>query len=163
MKHFISLGFLLLCVTVSGQRKKVPVEIFFTAEYCGGARPDEKMKAEIEKPMPYKGTIIYVTEKGKIDSAKTNEDGRVTLKLKKGKYLVQEPWRYYLYTPHDLPIESFDRECLKKEWEKLLMTIKVEKKGVAIRQEFPMYKSCPWNAPCLLQQEAPPVAPKIPD
>jgi hypothetical protein len=163
MKHFVNLILLFLTVAAFSQRKKVPLEIFITSEYCGGARPDEKMKAEIEKPVPYTGTIIYISEKGKVDSAKTNEAGKVTLKLRKGKYLVQEPWRYYLYTPHDLPIESFDRDCIKKEWEKLLMTIRVEKKGVIIHPEFPLHRSCPWNAPCILQSEPPPVAPRVPD
>jgi hypothetical protein len=117
------------------------------------------MENEASGPKPYSNrTVVFVSDKGQIDSLKTNNEGVLKKKLRKGDYKLYEPWRYYLYTPENLPIESFDRECLKEEWQKQMYLVKVSKEEIKTIKVTPVIFNCPWAAPCLLQQGPPPLS-----
>ncbi|MDI1353654.1 MAG: hypothetical protein PSX36_01960 [bacterium] len=105
------------------------------------------------KPRPYANkSIIYLSEKGRIDSASTDAEGSLTLKLRKGTYHLFETWRYYLYTPLNLPFSAFDRACMIKEWEKYLYTITVLRRSYKTVQTNLLVELCEENIPCLLQR-----------
>ena len=158
MKHVLLAFFLLSVFASKSQKKTVYVSIQYLQPYCGGARPSDEMINEAERPRPYANmTVMWVSANGRIDSAKTNEQGQLKLKLKKGTYFLYESWRYYLNTPNDLPIESFDKECLKTEWQKAICKIKVQKKSADISGLGPLVKPCSWALPCLNTQ------PQIPE
>jgi hypothetical protein len=150
MKYVPVLLLLIFIASCQAQKKRFDITVTYTQPYCGGARPTEEMTREAEKARPYaKRSLIFVSEKSKVDSAKTDENGFLTLKLKKGTYLFYETWRYYLYTPENLPIEEFDRECLKTEWQKPLCKVSVTKEEVKITGLNAITKFCPWNVPCI--------------
>jgi hypothetical protein len=154
----ISLAFImLLLASCALQKKKVTLQVTYSEQYCGGARPSEEMQAQSEKNKPYPNhTLVFVSEKGKIDSARTTNNGELTIKLRKGTYSVIEAWRFNLYTPEDLPIDAFDRECLKQEWVREYGKLVLDKKTEVFTRLNPIVKFCAWRAPCLLQQEVPP-------
>src|SRR5690606_25335664 len=107
----------LFSTAILAQKKKVEILFTYTEPYCGGARPSEEMEQAAAAKQPYANkTIIYRSERGKVDSAQTNELGVLRIRIKKGTYYFYEQWRYNLYTPSDLPIERFDKTCLRAEW-----------------------------------------------
>jgi hypothetical protein len=153
MKIFLTIILVTAAGVIFSQKKTINVTFTYIQPYCGGARPSEEMLREAEKPKPYSNkTVMCVSTKGRIDSAKTDENGKARFKLKKGSYLVYESWRYYLYTPFNIPIESFDRECLKSEWQKATCKIVVDRKAANVVGLHPIVVPCSWNAPCLLEQ-----------
>jgi hypothetical protein len=155
MKYNILLFIFLFSLTGLAQKKKIRLTFEYIKPYCGGARPTEEMTKDAETPKPYAGkTIIYISGKGRIDSAVTDERGTLNLKLKKGYYLMFERWRFNLYTPNDLPIENFDRQCLKTEWEKAICRVKVKRKSTDINALNPIVQFCSWNSPCLTSTPA---------
>jgi hypothetical protein len=158
MKFKLLIGFCFCSAVLFSQKKNIKITFTFIQPYCGGARPTEEMQRDAEKEKAYAGkTIVYVSAKGKIDSCRTDENGTVKLRLRKGSYTLYESWRYNLYTPHNLPIESFDRACLVKEWQKPLCTVKVQKKDVKITGLNAIINTCPWRSPCLLDSAQPPL------
>lgn len=149
--------FLLVASLGFSQKRKVVLEIKSLQPYCGGAAPTEEMIAESSRPKPYaKKMIIVISEKGKVDSVKTNEKGELKLKLKKGIYKLVEPWRYYLDTPGGVDANEFDLHCLKEEWPKIAYVLEVTKKGfkAVSNQEIIIY--CPNSLPCIKNAEVPP-------
>lgn len=144
----LSLPILLVICSFSSfsQKRKIDIKIYYSQKNCQGL----ENISEDSIPTPYSNkSIIFVSEKGKVDSAKTNTGGQLQLRLKKGRYTLFEPWRYNLYTPQNLPIGSFDRGCLIKEWEKVLFTIVITKETVKVVQNNPLVHLCPENIPCL--------------
>jgi hypothetical protein len=138
-------------------KKELSLKLTYTSNYCGGARPTEEMENGASKPRAYADrSVIIISEKGKIDSVRTNSEGVLKKKLRAGSYKLFEPWRYNLFTPENLPIDAFDRECLKNEWQKQMFQVTISKEEVKTISVTPIIFFCPWAAPCLLQQEVPP-------
>jgi hypothetical protein len=157
MKFKLLIAFLFLCLFSYSQKKKVTAKITYREPYCGGARPTEEMVAESQKQKNYSGKMMMlVSEKGKIDSAKTNEQGELKFKLKKGTYKLFEPWRYYLNTPNGGDANDFNLDCLKQEWEKEAYLIVVTKKEIKIAPRTEIVAFCPSEVPCIKDSERPP-------
>jgi hypothetical protein len=143
--------------SVYSQKKTVSVQINFMQPYCGGARPTPEIIADAAKAKPYANkTIIIVSAKGKIDSAKTNDAGVLNLKLKVGTYKLFEAWRFYKKATGGLVVSDFDGECLKNEWKKEIKEIVVTKKENKISEKNEIIEICPWNLPCVLESRRPP-------
>jgi len=157
MKLFIFPLTVLVMTSCVMQKTAVSLQVTYTEQYCGGARPSEELQENAEKNKPYANrTLVFVSQTGKIDSSRTDAQGNLGIKLKKGSYSIFEAWRFNLFTPEDLPIESFDRECLKQEWTQPYGSLLLDKKTMVFKKLNPIIKYCSWRAPCLLQQEIPP-------
>jgi hypothetical protein len=141
-----------LCSTVLlSQKKKVQICFTYIEPYCGGARPTEEMEQDAQKRKVYANkTIVYISSRGKLDSATTNSEGKLQLKLRKGTYSLYEQWRYNMDTPNNYPIESFDRECLKIEWEKMVYKLEVGRRNVSLKEINTILIPCSWQTPCLI-------------
>ena len=149
---------LLGCALIScSQKKLVSSQINFIQPYCGGARPSAEMLANAEKPQPYANkTIIFVSARGKVDSAKTNAAGLFSANLKPGSYKLFEAWRYYKKATGGMLVSDFDKECLKGEWKKEIKEIIITKKETKILDKNAIIEICPWNLPCILESRKPP-------
>jgi hypothetical protein len=146
---------LTLPLSLSAQKVRVEIPVSYTRPYCGGARPTEEMEKEAATPKPLIGaTFIWLSEDGRSDSVRTDSEGKLHLKLKKGSYKIYEAWRYRLDTPNNLPIENFDKLCLRAEWEQSTFQVTVTKKKYDYRILQPIVKVCDWSLPCL-QGEVP--------
>ena len=89
---------IILCNVVAsfGQKKTVLVSLSYYQPYCGGARPSRDMQEEATKPKPYANKmVIVISAAGKVDSVKSNTNGVIKLRLKRGTYKIYETWRYY--------------------------------------------------------------------
>jgi hypothetical protein len=148
----------LLAQSCLSQTVKVSNRITYYKPYCGGARPTPQMEADAQTPKAYAGrTILVVSDKGKVDSAKTNANGSVSLKLKQGSYRLLESWRYYRQSPDGSDINRFVDSCLRLEWSKEFETIVVRKKKATIVPKMEIIEQCPWRTPCLKESEMPPM------
>src|SRR5581483_9411013 len=97
--------FFSLCLSLfsiaCAQKKTISSKITCIQPYCGGARPTPQMEADAQKPKPYTSKmIIIVSDKGKVDSAKTDASGLLKKKLDQGNYKLYESWRHYKSTPN---------------------------------------------------------------
>lgn len=145
--------FLIAASNTSCQKKLQKVKVSYIQPYCGGARPTPEMVAEGEKLRPYENkTVILVSAKGKVDSAKTNKEGVFSKKLAPGTYKLYEAWRYYKKTQTGDSIAEFDKECLEKEWAISFMDVIVTKTSLTQKSEGPIISNCSWDAPCLLEK-----------
>lgn len=160
MKRFLLLlilSFFLFSVNSFGQKKTVTQKILFIQPYCGGARPTPEMEANALKPWPYAHkTVIIISEKGNVDSVKTDKAGSFKKTLKFGKYKLLESWRYYKKTPDGTLITMFDKDCLSAEWQKEFKNISVSKEKITEEEKYQINANCPWNMPCLLEKYMPP-------
>lgn len=156
-KTFLTLVVLCSAMISCSQKKLVITQINFMQPYCGGARPTPEIIADAEKAKPYANkTIIIVSAKGKIDSAKTNDAGFLNIKLKVGTYKLFEAWRFYKKATGGLVVSDFDGECLKNEWKKEIKEIVVTKKENKISEKNEIIEICPSNLPCVLESRRPP-------
>jgi hypothetical protein len=99
----------------------VELTIYYTRNYCGGARPSDEMLAELATPrLLTKSTLRLKNHfSGKEYTCKTNSDGKASLTLEAGKYDV------YLTKDINSALNTgFYPDC-KKWQEKSLFTIKV--------------------------------------
>ncbi|MBL7912311.1 MAG: carboxypeptidase regulatory-like domain-containing protein [Bacteroidia bacterium] len=139
------------------QKKLVSTTITFMQPYCGGARPTPEIQADALKAKPYSNrTIVAVSSKGRVDSAKTNADGTFKINLKPGTYKLFEAWRYYKKATAGLAVSDFDKECIKAEWKKEIKEVIVSKMEVKINDKNEIIEVCPWNLPCILESHKPP-------
>ncbi|MCC6370269.1 MAG: hypothetical protein IT236_04615 [Bacteroidia bacterium] len=137
-----------------GQKKAVTVKLNYYQPYCGGARPSRDMEAEAQKPKPYANyMVIIVSDKGSVDSVKTNIEGEIKTKLKPGTYKVFEKWRYYKSTPDGNAVANYDKECLKTEWGKETGVITVTKKTSGFTETNNIVFDCAWKLPCLREDK----------
>ncbi|MBA3662693.1 MAG: hypothetical protein H0W61_00595 [Bacteroidetes bacterium] len=144
--------FLLVAGPACSQKKMHKIKVSCIQPYCGGARPSPEMVADGEKIRAYvEKTVILVSEKGKVDSAKTDKDGNINKKLAIGTYKLFEPWRYYKKTQSGDAIKDFDKECLKTEWKKHFMEVTITKSTLTQKSDSPIILNCSWDAPCLLE------------
>lgn len=156
-KKILILVFVSTALFSCSQKKLVSTQINFMQPYCGGARPTPEIIADAEKPKPYANkTIVFVSTKGKVDSAKTNDSGMLNLKLKSGTFKLYEAWRYYKKATGGLVVSDFDVECLKTEWKKEIKEIVVTKKEIKILDKNEIVEVCPSNLPCVLESHRPP-------
>lgn len=161
MKKMKVLFFVLLISSTSiilAQKEKITLVITYKEMYCGGARPTPEMVAESEKSKPYANKMmVIVSDKYKVDSAKTNNKGQLIFKVKKGNYHVYEAWKFYKSGPNDMPVAKFEKECLKLEWERALFQINKTSKKTSIESSSEILIQCPWALPCMRPESIPPV------
>ncbi len=160
MKAFfntLTILFTLVLFTACAQKNLVTQKITYIQPYCGGARPTPEMEAETQKPKPYsEKTIIIISEKGKVDSIKTDKDGNFKKTLKYGNYTFFEAWKYYKKTPDGTEISLYDKNCLATEWKKEFKSVSVTKGKVTEEEKYQINLKCPWSMPCLLEQNVQP-------
>lgn len=157
-KGILVLIVLLTCFISLAQKKPVEVDVVYTQSYCGGARPTDEMLAEIQKPKPYANKKMYViSEKGKKSVVKTTSAGNFKIKLAQGNYKLMEVWRVKKQSPNGAPLGNFDKECLKPEWSKEVMQIKVTKEKVTLELKNEIMLYCDWAFPCLKDANMPPM------
>lgn len=140
------------------QKKAVVITMTYREPYCGGARPSPEMEEAAQKARPYaRKKMILVASNGKASSIKTDVNGILKLKLQPGVYRVFESWRYAHKTPKGMPLNNFDAECLKTEWQKetMLITVSAEKTFSEVKNEIITF--CPWNLPCMVESFRPPM------
>lgn len=142
----------------NAQQKSVSTQINFKQPYCGGARPSAEMLADAEKSIPYSNkTIIIISNKGRVDSVKTNSNGLFSANLAFGTYKVYEAWRYYKKSAGGMAVSDFNPKCLKKEWKKEILQIIVTEKDTKIIEKNNIVVVCPWNLPCILETKKTPM------
>lgn len=145
----LAAAFLTMALTTCAQKKVVTITVNFTRPYCGGARPTPEMIKAASEPRPYANkTLVWVSEKGKADSAKTNEKGILKLKAAKGTYKLYEAWRYYQKSPNNGVMTQYDTECLKVEWKKECYSIVVGNK-ITVNEISQIIEFCAHAQPCL--------------
>ncbi|MFO0357351.1 MAG: hypothetical protein ACK50A_10365 [Sphingobacteriaceae bacterium] len=145
-------------VNIACAQKKVMTDVKYFQPYCGGARPTPEMELDAQTPKPYASKIIYfVSAKGKVDSAKTNEIGVFYIKLKPGVYKCYEAWRYKKQTPDQSASDRFESDCLKKEWDKEFMILTVSKVKFTKQNTNQIINQCDYNLPCLKETSKPPM------
>lgn len=126
--------------------------------YCGGAAPPSELLEESKKPKPYAQKTLYLYTKGKcIDSLITNDLGAFTVKIKPGVYQLFERWKHFKTGPNGEAASEFNPSCLKAEWSKPDVVIKFKKGKSSIMSNMTSYVLCPWQHPCRLNKEMPPV------
>lgn len=161
MKQSFLICFFLIVQAGLAQKKRLSIAYTYFQSYCEGAKPTPEMEAETKKAKPYANKIIvWVSAKGKIDSAKTNAEGLLQVKLKKGTYSFYESWRYYLSTPGDLDISNFDKTCMLEEWQKVTTLVSVTRKEIKIVPKNEIRSYCSFSFPCLLQNNVAPSRPQ---
>lgn len=157
-KGVLGLVILFMCFNSRAQKKLVEVNVTCTQAYCGGARPTDEMLAEIQKPKPYANKKMYLlSEKGKKIAVKTNSTGSFKVKVAHGNYKLMELWRIKNLSPNGAPLANFDMDCLKPEWEKEVMVIRVTKEKIDIEPKNEITLSCDWAFPCLKDAHMPPM------
>lgn len=155
LKSCLSLILLLAGYLSFAQKKNITVKITYKEPYCGGARPSEEMleKAQLAKPYAKK-KVVLVSDQGKTKVLKTDTNGEIKTKLKAGTYKIYEAWRYTKKTANGMPLQNFDSECLKLEWQKEIFLIKVGD-NISIELKNEIILSCPWAIPCILDSFRP--------
>lgn len=147
--------FLLLLPFSLLAQTKVNVQILQKQTYCGGARPNPEILADLEKPKPFANKkLVIVSANGKTCKTTTTASGYLKIKLKAGSYKVYEAWRYNKQTPDGTDAKNFDAECLKQAWEKVDMTIDAQKKAQSIKIDIDE-AYCNHTIPCLLNPQYP--------
>lgn len=137
-------------------QKKVKLNFSYTKPYCGGARPTPEMEAASQIIHPYAHkTIVYVSEKGKTDSVRTDENGNIVVKLKNGTYRFYESWKYYKKTPDGQPSSLYDLNCLNAQYKIELVKVTVNRKVIQINLVYDLIERCPWQMECLLEKNMP--------
>lgn len=131
------------------QKVKIKIDVAYLQPYCGGARPDESIVQEMEKPKALRNAyFVILHENGRADSVKTDQNGVLSFRLRKGEYKIYEAWRYKMYTPHNMPITSFDKDCLRSEWEKFAFVVKVKNHKYSVTAVNQIVEYCDWTLPC---------------
>jgi hypothetical protein len=149
-----TLLFLLLPFSLLAQTK-VNIQILQKQTYCGGARPNPEILAELEKPIPFANKkLVLVSANGKICKTTTTADGYLKIKLKAGSYKVYEAWRYNKKTPDGTDAKNFDTECLKQNWGKVDMIIDAKPDAQSIKIDIDD-AYCQHTMPCLLNPQYP--------
>lgn len=154
--RFLLFVFILFVNHFGFSQKKIKLNFLYTIPYCGGARPTPEIEMAAGVLHPYAGkTIVYISDKGKIDSLKTNSKGIISAKLKYGTYKFYESWKYYKQTPNGKAQNLFDMACLKLEWEKEIYKIVLKQKGSEITKQYDLIQKCPHQIECLLNINLP--------
>lgn len=143
------LFFVMISSVMKSQKEKVIINITYKSQYCGGARPTPEMIAEAEKSKPYANkTMVIISDKFVVDSAKTNVKGQLQIKIKKGTYTIYEAWKYYKTGPDGMDVSKFEKECLKMEWQRHVFRVIKKGKKAVIETGTEITERCPWSAPC---------------
>jgi hypothetical protein len=155
MKHICVLLLSVLFISCAAQKKTVKYEMKQTHPYCGGARPSPEILEKAKIPHPYAGkTLIFISEKGRVDSTKTNTKGLLTVKLTKVTYMFFEPWKYYKKTPDGSPESNYDKSCLEEIWKKEDIKIIVTGAKIEVTNNIENGK-CPHQLDCLTNKHLP--------
>jgi len=87
----------------------------------------------------------------KVDSARTDEAGMLNRKMKFGTYRLMESWRFYHGTPDGMPAVNYDPVCLKGEWQKEFIVLRVTSKKQIVERKFEIFEQCDRKKPCILE------------
>lgn len=153
--HLIILLFLssVLCFS---QKLAVSFQVTYLEPYCGGARPSPEIEEKANTPQAYLNKIVYIVNaQGKAVKAKTNAEGKVSIKLKAGNYKLYEAWRYKKGTPDAQPKKNYDCNCLQGEWKKEFAMLGVDSKKTDYTLSNGIIIPCNWNMPCVLDSLRP--------
>ena len=155
MKKIILILAILSFTTGFSQTKKIKLKMVQFMPYCGGMRPTPEMEAKLKIATPYANkTLIYISDKNKIDSIVTDSKGVLKLKLPYGVYNFFEPWKYYKQIPFGEKEKNIKMECLVLEWAKSDMKITVGKTVVYNEYKL-LYPICAYRFPCLINKHLP--------
>lgn len=146
---------LISCIAFAPKKKyKVTGVVTETADYCGGARPPKGLEEQLRTPKPLANKKLIV-RKGNSNSQKskivaeitTNEEGKFELDLPAGTYSFVSEEKTKLVIPANDKFNTYDAECLKKEFAKPdgLLTVKDGENKVEIN----IHKHCSYKKPCL--------------
>lgn len=137
-------------------KKLISYPVLQTQPYCGGAKPSMDMEERSRVPLPYANkTLIFISNKNKIDSVKTNEVGVFSVKLPNGIFHFYESWKYYKDLPNDeYGISSYDKSCLEVEYKKPDLIITISGNNYKTEDNLKNPK-CPWQHPCLTERRIP--------
>jgi hypothetical protein len=145
---------------INAQSAKISLQFNETRSYCGGAVPTEAVLQELKEKKPFADQTIYVYLKSKcVDSLKTDSLGKISKKLKYGKYNLYLPWKHFKKVPTG-ELNEYDEECLKKEWQRADAILEVSAKGGLLSNSKIGHQFCPWQYNCLKHRHIPPTAPK---
>lgn len=158
MRSLIFIGLsLVLLPCAHAQRRSLSVKINYRQDYCGGARPNEEILAEAAKEKAFANQKLILLRGKKADTLYTDAEGRLNLRLKKGEYLLFEPWRYYKQGMNGLDLSYFNSKCLEQEWSKAILRISVNGKTVKVEDLNTLHYLCDWQLPCLAEGKQPPI------
>ena len=156
MKKIIFTILILQTVITNAQKIAVKYEMLQLRPYCGGARPPKEVEEQAKIPQAYSNMLlIYKSDKGKVDSVKTNEKGFLILNLKAGTYKFFEPWKFHKKTPDGANISIYNKTCIESEWKKEDLKITIGTKGNPIIKNNISTSKCFWDNDCLIQKQMP--------
>jgi hypothetical protein len=125
--------------------------IMLTSSFCGGARPNEEMMMEAERPKPYVGKTLYV-RRGMSNSAKekiilkftANKAGEFNFRLPAGTYVIIQAEQVNAYDSTKVERRQYinvDHACMREWWVKPLYVLEVIDKDVK-GLVFPFHRRC---------------------
>jgi len=127
-----------------------------TADYCGGARPNEEILAELSKPKPLANHIIYV-KVGRVNEStkpvyrkiRCDENGRFKIQLRVGTtYSFLDEWKGIPFlAPANTEFVTWDIACLKERFESPEFVLKVKKKNNPL-VSIQLHKPCFYKPYC---------------
>lgn len=160
---FILLSTLFLATSCKTQIS-LSFTVTYTQPYCGGAKPTPEIVEESNQPKPYPNfKLFFVSKKGKLDSAVTDDKGLLKITLKNGTYKIMEGWKLKKGTPNGQPLSDYKLECLKTQWSKELQTFSIVKGKVLVTKTNPqplkvhLDLPCDYAVPCLEVKHIPPM------
>jgi hypothetical protein len=158
MKNVFFLFTVIFSSQLMGQKAAINFTIMQTNPYCGGAAPTQEMMDESQKPKPYANKKLYVYKNGRcLDSSTSNDLGVFSVQLNSGVYQLYEPWKHFKTGPYGDAKSEYDPVCLKKEWTKADVSIRVKKGKKSIMSNMTSVGLCQWQYPCRLNKEMPPM------
>lgn len=145
---------LISCIAFAPKKKyKVTGLVTETSNPCGGARPPKGMEEQMRTPKPLANKKLIV-RKGNSNSQKskivaeitTNEEGKFELDLPAGTYSFVEIEKTKFILPANDKFNTYDADCLKKEFAKPdgLLTVKQSENKIEIN----FHKPCFYKMPC---------------
>lgn len=151
--------FTVLCFQAGFYAQKTSSEIVlkFKENYCGGARPSEEMEAEFTKEKAYANMKMILVKGKKADTLTTDKNGVLKLRLRKGNYLLMEPWRYYKKGANGLELSYFNLKCMEPEWAKATVRINIQKRKAVVEYLNEIIRVCDWQLPCIQEGKQVPI------
>lgn len=124
---------------------------------CGGVKPNNT-DTTTYFPLTNKKWIIQYPGQ-KIDTIYTDKVGKIKLPNKKGTYYLYTAWKYYHLSPPEYPIQFYDKDCLKEEWNTPDFKITIHsRRKYTISPPF-LNTLCPHKHPCIRKDTVVPIIP----
>lgn len=161
MRYLIVFVILMNVVVSKAQKRWFHYKFDHVKQYCGGAAPTESnLWSDREKSFFGNKMIYFYINDKCIDSVRTDSIGRISIKLKPGKYNLYLPYKHFKGVPYGTEKE-YDMVCMQKEWARPDATLKMKFLGGHIFMNRAIgYEVCPWKYNCLKERHIPPSSPK---